>query len=62
MLGNRGGIKLTVDGHSGLRRPAGRHHLLPASARLRAWGLLDVAYLAGFAAVIPPPPRRKRQR
>src|SRR5713226_897514 len=26
--------------------------LLPASARLPAWGLLDAAYLAGFAAVI----------
>ena len=26
--------------------------LLPASARVPAWGLLDVAYLAGFAAVI----------
>jgi len=26
--------------------------LLPASARMPAWGLLDAAYLAGFAAVI----------
>jgi low temperature requirement protein LtrA len=26
--------------------------LLPATARVPAWGLLDVAYLAGFAAVI----------
>jgi low temperature requirement protein LtrA len=26
--------------------------LLPASARVAAWGLLDAAYLAGFAAVI----------
>jgi low temperature requirement protein LtrA len=26
--------------------------LLPASARIPAWGLLDAAYLAGFAAVI----------
>ena len=26
--------------------------LLPASARMPAWGLLDVAYLAGFAAVV----------
>jgi low temperature requirement protein LtrA len=26
--------------------------LLPASARVPAWGLIDVAYLAGFAAVI----------
>ena len=26
--------------------------LLPASARMPAWGLLDTAYLAGFAAVI----------
>ena len=26
--------------------------LLPASARVLAWGLLDAAYLAGFAAVI----------
>jgi low temperature requirement protein LtrA len=26
--------------------------LLPASARIPAWGLLDVAYLAGFAAVL----------
>src|SRR5690348_476541 len=26
--------------------------LLPASARVPAWGLLDVAYLAGFAAVV----------
>ena len=41
---------------------------LPASARVPAWGLLDAAYLAGFAAVIlraapapaaaPPPPLR----
>jgi low temperature requirement protein LtrA len=33
--------------------------LLPASARVPAWGLLDAAYLAGFAAVLltaPPPP------
>ena len=26
--------------------------LLPASARVAAWGLIDAAYLAGFAAVI----------
>jgi low temperature requirement protein LtrA len=26
--------------------------LLPASARVLAWGLIDAAYLAGFAAVI----------
>src|SRR5579863_6356260 len=26
--------------------------LLPASARIPAWGVLDVAYLAGFAAVL----------
>jgi low temperature requirement protein LtrA len=26
--------------------------LLPASARVPAWGVLDVAYLAGFAAVV----------
>jgi len=26
--------------------------LLPASARIPAWGLIDAAYLAGFAAVI----------
>src|SRR5262249_10781319 len=26
--------------------------LLPASARVPAWGLLDAAYLAGFAAVV----------
>src|SRR5499427_5053758 len=26
--------------------------LLPASARIPAWGLLDVAYLAGFAAIL----------
>jgi low temperature requirement protein LtrA len=26
--------------------------LLPAGARVLAWGLLDVAYLAGFAAVV----------
>ena len=38
--------------HSGLRRPAGQHRLLPASARIPAWGLIDAAYLAGFAAVI----------
>jgi low temperature requirement protein LtrA len=33
--------------------------LLPASARMPAWGLLDAAYLAGFATVLltaPPPP------
>src|SRR5437588_11663243 len=26
--------------------------LLPASARVPAWGLLEVAYLAGFAVII----------
>jgi low temperature requirement protein LtrA len=26
--------------------------MLPASARILAWGMLDAAYLAGFAAVI----------
>jgi hypothetical protein len=26
--------------------------LLPASARVLAWGLIDAAYLAGFAAVV----------
>lgn len=33
---------------------------LPASTRMLAWGLLDVAYLAGFAAVIPPPALGRR--
>jgi hypothetical protein len=37
MLGNRGGSKLTVDGHSGLRRPAGGHH--PAAGQRASAGL-----------------------
>jgi low temperature requirement protein LtrA len=32
--------------------PSRRAALLPASARVPAWGLLDAAYLTGFAAVI----------
>ena len=31
-----------------------------AGARIPAWGLIDVAYLAGFATVLSPPLRRRR--
>ena len=34
--------------------------LLPASARVPAWGLIDVVYLAGFATVLVRTDRPKR--
>jgi low temperature requirement protein LtrA len=48
--------QLFVTGTAGCAVVLAGTALLPASARIPAWGLLDAAYLAGFAAIIAATP------